>query len=284
MSKVDRLGWTAGFCINSFGVQVGIRANDARAFAGIEEFLPPTSRVVRCRGEVEHLFSLIVHDTDSSNSNGTAPSKRPVKRFNLVYADFTRVVRSLDREETFDRFEAALQLRVAEFSPTRTFVHAGVVGWRGRAIVIPGMSFSGKTTLTSELVRRGATYYSDEYAVIDERGRVHPYAKPLSMREGDSWKQTKRPVETFGGRAGTKPLPAGLIVISEYKSGATWRPRPLTLGQGALAMFANTVSARRQPEAALAALQKAVAGASVIKGRRGEAGAAADAILKFMDE
>jgi hypothetical protein len=35
------------------------------------------------------------------------------------------------------------------------------------------LSYSGKTTLVSELIRAGATYYSDEYAVIDERGRVH---------------------------------------------------------------------------------------------------------------
>ena len=44
-----------------------------------------------------------------------------------------------------------------------------IVTWgRGRAIVIPGRTFSGKSTLVAELVRAGATYYSDEYAVEDE--------------------------------------------------------------------------------------------------------------------
>ena len=55
--------------------------------------------------------------------------------------------------------------------------HAGVVGWRGRAIVIPGRSHAGKSTLVAELVRRGAVYYCDEFAVLHETGRVHPYRR-----------------------------------------------------------------------------------------------------------
>ena len=41
-------------------------------------------------------------------------------------------------------FEANVQLYVAEMSPEHVFVHAGVVSWRGRAILLPGRSFSGK--------------------------------------------------------------------------------------------------------------------------------------------
>ena len=67
-------------------------------------------------------------------------------------------------------------VHVANYAPDRVFVHAGVVAWRGRALVLPGTSFAGKTTLVAELVRAGAIYYSDEYAVLDEQGRVHPYS------------------------------------------------------------------------------------------------------------
>ena len=72
-----------------------------------------------------------------------------------------------------DTLESDLQLHVAEQARRRLFVHAGVVGWKGRAIVIPGRSFTGKTTLVAELVRAGASYYSDEYALIDSRGKIH---------------------------------------------------------------------------------------------------------------
>src|SRR5262249_31683129 len=63
---------------------------------------------------------------------------------------------------------------VAQRSREMLFVHAGVVGWRGLAIVVPGRSHTGKSTLIAELVRHGATYWSDEFAVLDDAGRVHP--------------------------------------------------------------------------------------------------------------
>ena len=57
-------------------------------------------------------------------------------------------------------------------------MHAGAVAWRDRGIVIPGRSHSGKTTLVRALVE-AARYYSDEFAVLDPQGRLHPYPLPL---------------------------------------------------------------------------------------------------------
>ena len=39
-------------------------------------------------------------------------------------------------------FESVARLSVAELAPRRVFVHAGVVGWKGRAIVVPGPTFN----------------------------------------------------------------------------------------------------------------------------------------------
>src|SRR5262249_9105581 len=52
-------------------------------------------------------------------------------------------------------------------------VHSGVVAHGGRAILLPGPTSTGKSTLVAELVRRGAAYFSDEYALLDAEGRVH---------------------------------------------------------------------------------------------------------------
>lgn len=150
--------------------------------------------------------------------------------------------------------------------------------------MIPGKSFSGKSTLTSALVRAGATYYSDEYAVLDARGRVHHYARPLAIREnGDLQKQRKYTIESLGGRAGSKPLPIGLVVVSKYKPGARWRPRQLSAGEGALELIANTVSARRKPEKVLSTLNLVVAGAPVLKGFRGDACQLVDFIFETLN-
>ena len=176
-----------------------------------------------------------------------------------------------------------MHLFIAEMSPRRVFVHAGVVGWKDKAIVIPGRTFTGKTTLVAELVRAGATYYSDEYAVLDARGRVHPFPRPLQIRDGTG-RQQKQSVEMIGGRAGKKPLTISLVISSRYRSGATWRPRVLSLGRGMQEMLSNTVSARRQPEMVLTTLKKSLAQARILKSVRGEAHQMVDAVLRYLDQ
>src|SRR5205085_9419960 len=231
MEKIDRLGWAAGFSFSAYGVRAGVRVSDAAVVARLFELLPPGWKISRAAA-VERLYSLAA---------GGACARPGVRRYSLLYADAERLARTPDLAEALDALESDLKLYVAEAAPRRVFIHAGVVGWRGRAILIPGRSFSGKTTLVSELLRAGATYYSDEYAVLDERGRVHPFPKKLSMRESGDHRQNDMPVEAFGGRAGSKPLPVGLVIASQYKEGARWRPVELTPGQGALTLLANTV-------------------------------------------
>jgi hypothetical protein len=185
-------------------------------------------------------------------------------------------------DNVFDRFESDLRIFVAEFAKHRVFVHAGVVGWKGKAIVIPGRSYSGKSTLVAELVRAGATYYSDEYAVFDARGRVHPFSKPIELRKQGEYKQSKIEVTDLGGNLGTKPLTVGMVLMTQFKDGARWRPRKLTAGKAVLEMLFNTVSARRNPERALATLHRVTAQADVWKGVRGQATEVVPAMLDRM--
>ena len=124
-------------------------------------------------------------------------------------------------EGAFQWLRQDIDSTVAQRSPQMLFVHAGVVGWRGRAIVIPGRSHAGKSTLVAELVRRGAVYYSDEFAVLDETGRVHPYRRTPVLRDGERRPQDLRWVREDEP---TEPLPIGLIVEGAYRPGVTWRP------------------------------------------------------------
>ena len=225
--------------------------------------------VADCR---KHVF--VVNEQRDPRSN--------VRRFNLLYAGGIRAARSLDAELVLSIFESDVQLYVGILAHRRIFVHAGVVEWQGRAIVIPGRSMSGKSTLTAELVRAGATYYSDEYAVLDDRGRVHPYPRKVGLRSPGSDEQTKVRAESLGGTVGVKPLPVGMLVVSQYETGARWRPRRLSAGQGALEVLANTVPARTRPEQSLTSIQQAVTNATIFKGRRGEAKETAELILKAL--
>src|SRR5262249_13978196 len=150
------------------------------------------------------------------------------------------------------------------------FVHAGVVGWRGRAILIPGASGVGKSTLVAALLRAGATYYSDDCAVLDPRGLVHPYARPLSLRSADGRCSRHEP-SAMGHRSGTPALPIGLVALTHFVPGAAWRPRRVTKGQAVLSLLEHTLCAQRDHEGALAVLQRAVAPALIVKSPRGNA-------------
>ena len=274
MQKVDRLGWAVGFSIKSYGVRIGIRSNDPACLKRVRKHLPHGWEL-SSSPFVERLYSVLV---------GLRGTQENVRRFNLLYGDHIRLARSPELNQVFEVFESDLRLFVAELARQRVFVHAGVVGWKGKAIVVPGRSFSGKTSLVAELVRAGATYYSDEYAVFDSHGRVHPFPKPLEIREVGEMRQSKITVETLGGQTGTRPLPVGLVVMTRFKEGARWRPRKLSAGKGVLELLSNTVSARREPEKALVALQHVVATAQIVKGARGESRDMVKSILNRLEE
>jgi hypothetical protein len=275
MDKIDRLGWAAGISFVSHGVRIGVRVNKPEALSLVQDYFPPGWKPSPAT-IVERLYSFVY------GGNGEA-QPRGVRRFNLLYRDIGRLARTRNLEEALEMFESDLQMHVATEAPRRVFVHAGVVGWKGQAILVPGRSYSGKTTLIAELIKAGATYYSDEYAVLDALGRVHPYPRPLQIREGETRKQIRYPVEQLGGRRGVKPLPVKLVIISGYKPGAKWRPRELSAGQGVLELLNHTVSARREPRRAFSTLQQVTTRALILKGARGEASEIIAPLLQYLD-
>lgn len=188
-----------------------------------------------------------------------------------------------DLAESIDHLDSDLDLFVAVHAPRRLFVHAGVVGWRGRAIVLPGISHSGKTTLVAALLRAGASYYSDDHAVFDMRGFVRPHAKPLFVRGPDGRRSRQAP-EAFHSQAGRKSLPLGLVAVTRHVRGERWQPAPLSPGQAALALLANTPCARVRPAAALRVFGRALASARALAGPRGDADETARSILQAVDE
>jgi hypothetical protein len=203
-------------------------------------------------------------------------------RGNLVLVDAERY-RWTRSEAALDVLDSAIRSRISVLSPERVFIHAGVVEHDGRALVLPGPSLAGKTTLVAALVSQGAGYLSDEYAVLDADGLVHPYPKPLSLRvDPGSRAQTDAPAERFGATAEDRPVPIALIAAARYESGAEWRPACRTPADGAMLLLENAVPARERPAETLAAVRRACAGALVLEGPRGGAVETAEALLETM--
>ncbi len=184
----------------------------------------------------------------------------------------------------FRFFDSLIRIKIAENTREWVFIHAGVVAWKGRAIVIPANSFGGKTSLVAELVRNGAEYYSDEYAVLDGKGLVHSFPRDLSIRYFDGELREKRvDPGTLGGRVGRGEIPIGLVLLTEYKADGVWNPQTLTAGQGIIEMIPHTISRRSNTEFSLKVLNTSVSNAIMLKGPRGEASDFAIEILSFFD-
>jgi hypothetical protein len=245
----------------AFGVRIGVTADPAELLDRVVPLLPPGSRT--CSPTAVEVAFGIVADEDGSYRFTREDS--PV----VVGVDLDFALMLLDNQ---------IRISVGLHAPNRIFVHAGVVAHEGRAIVLPGLSFAGKTTLVVALIGAGATYYSDEFAVLDVRGLVHPYPRPLSIRERDR-AQSDHDVESLDGIAGADPLRIGAVVFTKYRAGAEWEPARLSPARGALAMLEHTLPVLKRSEEAIRTIRRALDGALVLEGDRGEAETTARQVL-----
>jgi hypothetical protein len=261
------------FCFESYGVRIRIETDSAEVLAAATETAVKAllGRItpIDC-GESEHVFgfSTMAGDDWCLYENGE----------------------ELARGEPGDRrlfkfFDSSVRILVGEHAKSVVFVHAGVVGWRKRAIIIPADSFFGKTTLVAELVKCGAEYYSDEYAVLDEYGLVHPFERRLSLRtSGESIVETSFSAEELGGTTGTEPLPVGCVLLTEYDAEAKWRPEMLSPGQAVVKMVPFTIPIKANTDFVLKVLRSACMNAIIVKSPRGEAKEFSSFFLEFVDK
>ena len=201
----------------------------------------------------------------------------------LLYKNGEQISYGMSYKLFFKSLNSRLRIEVAEYAESKVFLHAGVVGWNGRAILLPAKSFQGKSTLTLELVKIGAEYYSDEYAVLDERGYVHAFPRKVSMRYFGATREKEVSVEEIGGVYGIKPLPVGLVLLTGFQKGAVWDPQVLSPGNGIIEIIQHTIPIRRNSEFVLKVLDLVARRAIIVKSPRGDVKKFAKFLLKFFD-
>lgn len=181
---------------------------------------------------------------------------------------------------TIDDVIDDLHLSIALHATEDVFVHAGVVAWNEMAIVLPGRSRAGKSTLVHELVRAGATYLSDEYARISRNGEIAPYPRPLQLRTSTGRRLVDP--QTLGFVA-ERPYSPGVVVFTRHLAGAAFSPVAVPPAQAALELFDNTVVADVSPRAATRAVAAVARATLAFRSDRDEAAAVAEAILVLAD-
>lgn len=263
----DQATWVARGRYAAFGVSWAVQADDVSAFHLLLDRLPPGASPTGSRSVTRtYAFRTVpptLYESDVSY---------------LLTVDGRPLVRSTEPGDIADAFEDDLKWLVAERSPRKVFLRAGVVGWRDRAIVIAGGPQAGKSTLVRALVGCGASYFSEEYAVLD--GNVvepYPARLPSCMPSGSSVSYL---LDEMTDARPLKPLPVGIVLFAPYQPGAVFKPKMVSRGKFLLSMFKHAVAAQRNPEQVLRALETVSRRCNALEGVRGDAQAAASYLLE----
>ena len=253
-------------CLAAYGVSFAIRADSEFLLRRMESHLPPSSTGAPAR-EGQRVYSIAADDGASTPGYS-------------LRADDEVICRQADLATVLEGLETHVQLHVAEMSPDHVFLHSGVIAWEDGAILLPGRTYSGKSTLVAELVRHGAGYYSDEYAVLDRSGQVHAYPRPIGLRHSGEHGVVRERVEQPAPLAGYPPLPVRAVFLCRFKAGFGWNAMRMPPGEAAVALVSHVVSARRDPARMLACLTQVVTLAPVFVAERGDAADAVAHILR----
>ena len=246
-----------------FGVGVTLDADDPEILGLMADWLPPAW----------------APDTPGTEHVGFSIRTHSDGRHQLLRNGYAEEIGSLDN--VIGNFELLLRNHVAGVAPDHVFVHAGTASVNGRAIIVPGASFSGKTTMVHALVEAGATYYSDEYAVFDREGWVHPYPKPLAIRDGGDGYRGKSYHEParIGASIGDEPARLALVVSTQYRPGTVWAPQRLTAAEALIELIPHTYRSDTRAVDTMATLALAVDTSIGLRGDRGDAAELAPLLL-----
>ena len=133
-------------------------------------------------------------------------------------------------------------------------VFAAAVALEGKALLLPGEAGSGRSTLVEALLAEGAEPLSEDYMLLDSEGHLRDH---LHAAEG---------------------LPVSLIAFAQYdETSRRFAPRQMTPGQAALHLFRYCAT---PAQVAFPALARLASTTPTVRGRRGEARAAARYLLK----
>jgi hypothetical protein len=243
----------------AFGVRIAVTAPPGPMSAGLKATFPPQR------------FTCDPGDATVDLKLDGRPQEASIIKQGELFAE------GIPLETALEVLEREIRTEIALRAPDVIFVHAGVVADKDRALVLPGASYTGKTTLVAALAEAGATYFSDEYAVLDADGNVHPYARPLGIRINGV--AGRHDATERGWSVGQHAVPVKAVVLTSFSDGASWSPQPLSKGAAILALLANTVPAQTRPEESLRAATQAVEGAVLQQGQRGDASRIAPLLL-----
>ena len=255
----------------SFGVRVALSSNDTRVLERFPFLFPAQSRPCEVAAAEHHL----------------TVTTRDGLRFKTQYEVHGEAGEDIEHDIwlagdadlrlTLAHLEKHINECIALNAPEHLFLRGGSVVHGGRAIVVLGEALAGTSTLVAALVRAGATYHSDGYAVFDDQARLLPYTRHSSAPPSSS---------ATNGHGDLAPDPDGepravdAIVVTSYTPGVAWQPEQLSQGERMLGLLAYAVPAEDRPQYAMTGIARIIGSDPiVVRGERGDADAVAPQLL-----
>ena len=169
-------------------------------------------------------------------------------------------------EDSLVRFESDFGLYVSEKLPGLVAVHAALLHVDDAVVIVPGSSGVGKSSLCVAGMEAGWQVWSDEHCLINTAtGEVSGWPRPIRQRRAGGG------VRRIDHQGPVGPGLATHVLAMTYSAEVSGLAlEPVSPGQVAMDLMANTVCARSRPEEtfrATTALAKTVTGFS---GHRGD--------------
>jgi hypothetical protein len=179
-------------------------------------------------------------------------------------------------------------------------VHAAAVSFAGKAVLVPGPSGTGKTTLAAGLVKSGCTYLTDEVVAIERStGEVVPYMKPLAIKEGSRAALSAVGIECVSrldeesepwyvepdqqaAVAVARRCPPGFIVLLRYSEGAPTTVASLPRSAALVALAQSSFQTLHPGSRGLELLAKVARRCRCLELRSGDLAAACHRLLESM--
>jgi serine kinase of HPr protein (carbohydrate metabolism regulator) len=222
--RLSKIKWREKFGFECYGVKIAIRIDDSNLRRKMEEVLPRISRICDY-GEPKHIVSLVVNADEESNG--------------LYYNDEIAMEFGRLKDSLWEYIGEKILLVLAMNSlPSKFYIHAGAVGWNDFGILLPGTSRAGKTTLTRDFIKAGADYFSDDCVILDDKGYLFPFPRPLAVRT-ESGDRHIREAEYYGAKTAADKMKLKLILFAQFEENCEWSPEPVTRGQGIMELMNN---------------------------------------------
>lgn len=256
--RLKKIRWRMQIGFECYGVKVGFRADAIDLEAKLKGVFPEYHSEIDFE-EASDVLSLIVGGNNSENglyfNNETAMG---FEKFDDSLLEFLG-----------DKILTILALLSL---PSKFYIHAGAVSWNGFGIIIPGVSYAGKTTLVKEFIKAGAGYFSDDCVILDNQGYLLPFSRPLAIRTEEG--RILKNAADFGAESATAKIKLWMVLLTKYEKDAVWRPEAVSKGQGILELMKNFYyqsSVREAPGEIIGALNNITRQTFIIGGKRDEA-------------